>query len=252
MFKVLLVDDEPMLLEGISSIVEWEQQGTVLHGIARNGLEALEFIREHVPDIVITDITMPGLDGMGLIEQGSKVSPAIKWILLSGYNEFEYAQKAMRFGVKHYLLKPSSEEDIHEALTEVVQELAEENKMRIHLVNEDTEELAKYSSVVNKMIIAIKENIENPSLSLQWIANEVLYMNTDYLGKLFKKEVGEKFSAYVVKRKIDKAVEIMGKQKDIKVFELAEQLGYGNNPQYFSNIFKKQTGCSPTEWIKNK
>ncbi|MFP7169542.1 response regulator [Terribacillus sp. 7520-G] len=252
MFKVLLVDDEPMLLEGISSIVEWEQQGTVLHGIARNGLEALEFIREHVPDIVITDITMPGLDGMGLIEQGSKVSPAIKWILLSGYNEFEYAQKAMRFGVKHYLLKPSSEEDIHEALTEVVQELAEENKMRIHLANEDTEELAKYSSVVNKMIIAIKENIENPSLSLQWIANEVLYMNTDYLGKLFKKEVGEKFSAYVVKRKIDKAVEIMGKQKDIKVFELAEQLGYGNNPQYFSNIFKKQTGCSPTEWIKNK
>jgi len=252
LFKVLLVDDEPMLLEGISSIVEWEQQGTVLHGIARNGLEALEFIREHVPDIVITDITMPGLDGMGLIEQGSKVSPAIKWILLSGYNEFEYAQKAMRFGVKHYLLKPSSEEDIHEALTEVVQELAEENKMRIHLANEDTEELAKYSSVVNKMIIAIKENIENPSLSLQWIANEVLYMNTDYLGKLFKKEVGEKFSAYVVKRKIDKAVEIMGKQKDIKVFELAEQLGYGNNPQYFSNIFKKQTGCSPTEWIKNK
>ncbi|MEC0305136.1 response regulator, partial [Terribacillus saccharophilus] len=119
MFKVLLVDDEPMLLEGISSIVEWEQQGTVLHGIARNGLEALDFIKEHTPDIVITDITMPGLDGMGLIEQGRKVYPLIKWILLSGYNEFEYAQKAMRFGVKHYLLKPSSEEDIHEALEEV-------------------------------------------------------------------------------------------------------------------------------------
>ncbi|SDD13562.1 Helix-turn-helix domain-containing protein [Terribacillus halophilus] len=252
MFKVLLVDDEPMLLEGISSIVEWEQQGTVLHGIAENGLEALEFIKKHAPDIVITDITMPGLDGMGLIEQGRKVSPLIKWILLSGYNEFEYAQKAMRFGVKHYLLKPSSEEDIHEALTEVVQELSVENKQQANTANGYTSEMTNYSSVVNKMIAAIKENIENPNLSLQWIANEVLYMNTDYVGKLFKKEVGEKFSAYVMKRKIDKAVEIISKQKDIKVFELAEKLGYGNNPQYFSNIFKKQTGCSPTEWIKKR
>ncbi|PAD21744.1 response regulator transcription factor [Terribacillus saccharophilus] len=250
MFKVLLVDDEPMLLEGISSIIEWEQQGTILHGIARNGLEALDFIKEHDPDIVITDITMPGLDGMGLIEQGRKVSPLIKWILLSGYNEFEYAQKAMRFGVKHYLLKPSSEDDIHEALEEVVQELEVENKEK--RISEHTEACTSYSVVVNKIIDSIKENIENPDLSLQWIANEILYMNTDYLGKLFKKEVGEKFSAYVLRYKIDKAVEIMGKQKDIKVFELAEQLGYGNNPQYFSQIFKKSKGCSPTDWIKNR
>ncbi|MFP7477998.1 response regulator [Terribacillus saccharophilus] len=250
MFKVLLVDDEPMLLEGISSIVEWEQQGTVLHGVARNGLEALDFIKEHTPDIVITDITMPGLDGMGLIEQGRQVAPLIKWILLSGYNEFEYAQKAMRFGVKHYLLKPSSEEDIHEALEEVVLELGQENRERSMAIQ--TEATTHYSSVVNKIIDSIKDNIENPDLSLQWIANEILYMNTDYLGKLFKKEVGEKFSAYVMKSKIDKAVEIMGKQKDIKVFELAEQLGYGNNPQYFSQIFKKSKGCSPTDWIKNR
>ncbi len=77
-------------------------------------------------------------------------------------------------------------------------------------------------------------------------------MNTDYLGKLFKKEVGEKFSAYVLRCRIDKAIEIMRRQRDIKVFELAEQLGYGNNPQYFSQIFKKSKGCSPTDWIKNR
>ncbi|QXE00601.1 response regulator [Terribacillus sp. DMT04] len=248
MFKVLLVDDEPMLLEGISSIVEWERHGTKLEGVARNGLEAMEFIEKHAPDIVITDITMPGLDGMGLIEQGSKLSPLIKWILLSGFNEFEYAQKAMRFGVKHYLLKPSSEEDIQEALAEVVKELGEKREQ----VKKVPSETKRYSSVVNKMIDSIRDNIENPDLSLRWVASEVLYMNTDYLGKLFKKEVGEKFSAYVLNRKIDKALEIMEKQNDIKVFELAEQVGYGNNPQYFSHIFKKRTGSTPTEWIKKR
>ncbi|SNZ11504.1 Helix-turn-helix domain-containing protein [Terribacillus aidingensis] len=248
MFKVLLVDDEPMLLEGISSIVEWERHGTKLEGVARNGLEAMEFIEKHAPDIVITDITMPGLDGMGLIEQGSKMSPLIKWILLSGYNEFEYAQKAMRFGVKHYLLKPSSEEDIQEALAEVVQELGEKRVQ----AKKTPSETKRYSSVVNKMIDSIGDNIENPDLSLRWVASEVLYMNTDYLGKLFKKEVGEKFSAYVLNRKIDKALDIMEKQNDIKVFELAEKVGYGNNPQYFSHIFKKRTGSTPTDWIKKR
>jgi two-component system, response regulator YesN len=250
MFRVLLVDDEPMLLEGISSIVEWERHGTKLEGVARNGLEAMEFIEKHAPDIVITDITMPGLDGMGLIEQGSKISPLIKWILLSGYNEFEYAQKAMRYGVKHYLLKPSSEEDIQEALAEVVEELSQGQKRE--QAKKTPSEMQRYSTVVNKMIDSICENIENPHLSLRWVASEVLYMNTDYLGKLFKKEVGEKFSAYVLNRKIDRALEIMEKQNDIKVFELAEQVGYGNNPQYFSHIFKKRMGSTPTDWIKKR
>lgn len=513
MYKVLLVDDERTILEGISKIVDWESQGVLLSGTARNGIEAMEFISEHEPDIVISDISMPGLDGIELIEKSYKLYPSISWILLSGYNEFDYAQKAMRYGVKHYLLKPCNENVISNALKEIVQEIEQqkekdtyvnkiesrldnltdqekeqyfkelitnrtsslENKeyftklvgltnsneyvrllffnpkgsfalgrlLRIieitkefledsillahtiignHLIilikevyeqeqldylikkiqhnytnsgdvavvisetcnipnlpvmyrtmlkymdqrfyfeggsiirakdisaRENNDEAAfeydkqrlvrllktgdfeglqteldeiferledvrlkpslvksyliqlyfsivrksefnygedhlkeiaqmeemntlqpfkqflekvfrsiidsnlhantlKYSTSVRNTIEVVHENLENPDLSLQWLANEKLYMNADYLGKLFKKEVGERFSFFVTNERIKKAVKIIEQENDIKVFELAERLGFGNNPQYFSQIFKKIMGKAPSDLI---
>src|SRR5690554_290522 len=123
MYSVLLVDDERTILDGISSIVDWEEQGVTLSGTANNGVEALEFIKEYQPDIVISDIMMPGLNGIQLVQKTFKTHPLIKFILLSGYSEFEYARQAMGYGVKHYLLKPSNEDIISEAIGEVVSEL---------------------------------------------------------------------------------------------------------------------------------
>ena len=269
MYKVLLVDDEKTILEGISKIVDWEAQGAALSGTARNGLEAFDFISNHRPDIVISDIRMPGLDGIELIQRSHESFPFIKWIFLSGYSEFAYAQKAMRYGVKHYLLKPCNENTIADALSEIVRELQDFEKQDRYLrsleakINKaqyrrepqghhDTvHDGHKYSPVIRKMIEEVDENVGNPCLSLKWVANEKLYMNSDYLGKLFKKETGQKFSAFVATRRIDKAVEIIEQEDDIKVFELAERLGFGNNPQYFSQIFKKVTGLSPSDLIKS-
>ncbi|MEN1990024.1 MULTISPECIES: response regulator [Paenibacillus] len=122
MYKVMLVDDERVILEGISQVVDWAAAGTELVGTARNGVEALDKIGRSQPDIVITDISMPGLDGLGLIEKAAEEYPGVRFIMLSGYKEFEYARKAMQFGVKHYLLKPCNENQIHDALTELLQE----------------------------------------------------------------------------------------------------------------------------------
>ena len=136
MFKVLLVDDERMILDGISSIVEWHKLETELIGKAMNGLEALELMDKNTPDIVITDITMPGLDGIGLVAKAKEKYPNVKWIFLSGYSEFDYAQQAMRYGVKHYLLKPCNEEQISEAILEVIKEIKKEQAAEeyIHLI----------------------------------------------------------------------------------------------------------------------
>lgn len=250
MYKVLLVDDERTILEGISSIVDWGAQGVVLSGTAKNGVEAMDYINKHHPDIVITDITMPGLDGIQLLEKSSETYPFIKWILLSGFSEFEYAQRAMRFGVKHYLLKPYKENIISQALRDVVKELDLLKSQDIYFKLKD-ENKQKYSSVTEKMIEVIEKELENPLLSLRWVADEKLYMNADYLGKQFKKEVGQRFSIFVTNKRIEKAVEIIEHEGDIKVFELAERLGFENNPQYFSQIFKKITGYSPSDLIKN-
>lgn len=123
MFKVLLVDDERIILEGISQIVPWTSSGAELIGTARNGLEALTFMEEQQPDIIISDIKMPGMDGLQLVERVKELYPQIAFILLSGFSEFDYARTAMTYGVKHYLLKPCNETKITEALTEVIEEL---------------------------------------------------------------------------------------------------------------------------------
>lgn len=125
MQKVVLVDDEFIILDGISSVIAWESLGTELIGTAHNGLEALELIKVKRPDIVITDIRMPGMDGLELVEQVMKLHPDTSFIMLTGFSEFDYAKTAMQHGVKHYLLKPCSEMSLNEALREIVYERKE-------------------------------------------------------------------------------------------------------------------------------
>ncbi|WP_339323612.1 response regulator transcription factor [Paenibacillus sp. FSL W8-0194] len=512
MYKVLLVDDERIILDGISQMVDWSAFRTELIGTAQNGIQAYEKIVEAAPDIVVSDIRMPGLDGLELVAKTHGTHPAVKFVLLSGYGEFEYANRAMQYGVKHYLLKPTDEVKIAEALREVTEELdrqqsretfirdmkrrfekviphAKEQVLKEFVTNKtygtrdleeyrglfpypfdqpirlllcqlegetdfehrfavkniaedvlqstllsttigdhvlilmadpqdqesfyrglqdvrstfslyyktnvtiavsdpgpmaqarrlyretlrcldyrfyldesgiitrqdalspgsqdaefdfDEERLilpvrsgraeeaalalsgfiaemkraqlgidmaksyairqyaslirladpermdeaykripeiaemeslqaihsflehavqeisrrnaernaCKYNAIVRKVIDIVEEHLGNSALSLNMVAHEMLYMNADYLGKLFKKETGEKFSNYVMRIRIQRATELMASDPDVKIFEMAERLGFGDNPQYFSQVFKKQVGCTPSEYIR--
>ena len=514
MYKVLLVDDEKIILDGISQIIDWASLGTELVCTSPNGVDAYERIRELAPDIVVSDIRMPGMDGLELVAAAYRDFPGVRFVLLSGFGEFDYASKAMQYGVKHYLLKPTNERKIAEALTEIVGEL-EADKRRERFVGDMKQELSKVmphvkeqvlkefvtnktygsrdweyyrklfrfeierpvrlllfqaegpnvefehlfamkniagdlldttllgttigdhalvliedalppeeliakleqirvifqgyykldatialsepdritrarslyretlrslnyrfylgeggvitsndtgeperdgmdafafeterltmpvqsgrreeaeqalselirelkqaqadidmsksyviqqfvalirlgdpqrmdryyrqlaelagmntlqamqaaleetvrelaqlhyernvvkiTSIVRKMIDIVDERLGNSDLSLNQVAGEMLYMNADYLGKLFKKETGEKFSNYVVRTRVKKATELWAANPEIKIFEMAEMLGFGDNPQYFSQVFKKQMGCTPSEYAK--
>lgn len=103
------------------------------------------------------------------------------------------------------------------------------------------------SHIIEQMKEIINSELSNPALSLKWVAKQV-YMNADYLGKLFKQETGEKFSTYVTKMRVNKAMEEIQKTDDVKILTLAEMIGFGDNPQYFSQVFKKHTGYTPSEY----
>ncbi|MCD8390243.1 MAG: helix-turn-helix domain-containing protein [Firmicutes bacterium] len=105
-----------------------------------------------------------------------------------------------------------------------------------------------YSSLVREALMVIEENISNENLSLRWIAGSVLYTNVDYLGKLFKKETGKNFSHYVMEKRMEMAKEMILSGSKDRIYEIAENVGYGLNPQYFSQVFKKYTGYSPLEY----
>jgi two-component system response regulator YesN len=509
MYKVLIADDERIIREGIANSINWEENGFTLLGTATDGIDAYEKIKDSSPDIVITDIIMPGMNGLDLIAKVSEEYKDITFIILSGHGEFDYANRAMSFGVKHYILKPCDEsaiipvlekvkkekdekesflENINYNLKKVIPEVKEqflreiviggryssreidyfrnlfeieedqskliilkidgdrdllekfalknisceligENRVYLSSIVEDNivmiiksidlEELSdtfteikevffqyfkaitsiavsnensfnniqemynevkeclkyefylgegsiitnndikikeidekselkidydaigvaiktgdvesinlklknifeaidkrkleievvknycielflviirqqlideireysrginkidnmntltqiydfikntaheiavknyentnkNYGMIINEVVKCIEDNISNENLSLTWIAKEVLFMNENYLGKLFHKQTNEKFSQYVMKVRMEKAKELI-MNNDYKIYEITESVGFADNTQYFSQVFKKYTGYTPSEFKK--
>ncbi|KRF41864.1 response regulator [Paenibacillus sp. Soil787] len=128
MYSVLIVDDEPWVAYGIKALIDWESLGYTVIGEAYNGLTALETILEKKPDVVISDIRMPGLNGIELLEQINQKQLGTNVILASGYAEFEYAQKAVRFGAFDYLLKQVDKDKLIDTLLRLKSVLAEKQK----------------------------------------------------------------------------------------------------------------------------
>ena len=120
MLKVLLVDDEPFILQGLRLLLDWKEEGFDIVGTASDGLEALQFLRENKVDLIIADIQMPGMTGLELLEKirREKLSSAF-FVILSGYADFSYAQKAMRFECSSYMLKPVEKEELLAVLHKV-------------------------------------------------------------------------------------------------------------------------------------
>ena len=128
MYSVFAVDDEPIVLEGIRSKIDWEKHGFVFAGEATDGEIALSMIQELKPDILITDIKMPFMDGLQLSAAVKRIQPWIKIIILSGHDEFDYAKKAISIGIEDYLLKPFTPDELLSSLTKTAQRIDTERK----------------------------------------------------------------------------------------------------------------------------
>lgn len=502
MLKLIIADDERIIRETISHLIDWNSLGIELIGSCGDGIEAYNMILDESPDIVMTDIRMPGLSGLELVERVFQTDLNIQFIILSGFGEFEYAKAAMKYRVRHYLLKPCNEEQIIESMQEVIQEyykrrasqeLQDQQRaltdnlhhsilsniisegvsqpesthpawesysrfmdfyntgyelcylhymeedhlsagltaiygymkehapgiaihsmyvkntlmvffeshqvsydrldscfrnlcsddMPVHfeyrrqsfinlsqllenllskirrygiiyfmnglqpvpicnyknlmaeaeqlttaltqaddgqkeslfeklqvvlndisnpdfirqlavsiilkiatisnscspveitnylmklnqeddsdmvrsLLYEDIDQLLflapqsvqRYSAVVEKIMQYVEDNLNNPYLTLKWIAENCLFMNVDYVSKRFIKETNQKFSHYLTNVRIQKAIALLSEGHSEQIQWIAEQVGCGNNPQYFSQIFKKNTGMTPSAYAK--
>ena len=123
MLKVLITDDEQMICNLIANILDGEDMGFQIIGMANTGTDAFDIIQKEKPDVVISDIRMPGYDGIQLIQKTAEAGIQAVFVMISGYKQFEYAQNAMKYGVKYYLLKPISEEKLRETMMEIGREL---------------------------------------------------------------------------------------------------------------------------------
>lgn len=135
MLKLMIADDERVIRETISSLIDWHKIGVELVGLCKDGIEAYNMILDESPDIVMTDIRMPGLSGLDLVREISGTDQQIQFIILSGYEDFEYAREAMKYGIRHYLLKPCNEEKIMESVLQ-----AGEDCLRIRRQQQEKEQ----------------------------------------------------------------------------------------------------------------
>lgn len=145
MFKVLIVDDEPFVRKGLALLIKWEEHGFAICGEAENGKKAVSKIEQLKPDVVITDVRMPEMDGLELIKhQVEYMKTTVKFIILSGYDDFKYAQTAIKYGVRQYILKPIEQEELISILNNLHNELTEE----MHRKEAYNEELSRYTRAI--------------------------------------------------------------------------------------------------------
>ena len=123
MYKVLIIDDESIIRKGIKNIINWKQLDCEVCADASDGIEGIELIKKYLPEVIITDIRMPGMDGLSMIKQVKGIVPYSKIIILTGYRDFDYVQEAIKFGAFDFLLKPSKIEELTAVLTRAVNEL---------------------------------------------------------------------------------------------------------------------------------
>ena len=126
MYQIMLVEDEMLVRESMAQNTNWDKFGFAPPHVFENGRQALEQLESVLPDVVITDICMPEMDGLQFMEEAAKENPGIKVILLTGYAEFEYARKALTLGALDYLLKPLNPDRMRAVLEKAFQEISEE------------------------------------------------------------------------------------------------------------------------------
>lgn len=162
MIKAVLIDDEYIVVEGLKAIVNWSEFGIEVVGSASDGVSGLELIEKEKPDIVFTDITMPRMNGLALIEKAKKVIPSGVFIIFSGYNEFEYARKAISLGVIDYLDKPVTIDKVEETLKESIKIINKKNEEEKFFEDLIESQKAMLEGVIRRLING--ENVSNEKL----------------------------------------------------------------------------------------
>ncbi len=239
MLKIVIVEDEYIIRSGLCNLIPRLKESFQVVGNAENGYEGVQLISRIKPDVVICDIRMKVMDGLEMIRQLRDMKIDCKYIILSGYSDFAYAQKAISLGVYGYLLKPVNSGELLEILIKA------EGDFELILQESDTEQ-ENYSSLISSAIREIRDHYQS-DISLSGIA-ELLGVTNAYLSVRFLKETGDNFTEYLRNYRMEKACELI-QNTDKKMYEIALQVGY-DNPQYFSSVFKSVMGMSPKSYMR--
>ncbi|WP_139903205.1 response regulator transcription factor [Clostridium thermarum] len=251
MCKLIIVDDEPNVISGIKSVIDWECNGIDVCATANNGQDALDIIRRVHPDIALMDIKMPNMTGLELLQVINENGLKVKVIFLSGYDDFDYARLALRYGACDYLLKPCMPEEILKAVLNAKEIVEKDKRIEFavirdrNLIESSVSSASKNINVVLKTALDYIHENYSKDLNLKLVADKV-FITSGYLSLLFKKELDINFVDYLNKYRIEMSKKLLADLK-YKTYEVAYKVGF-KDEKYFSQIFKKCTNLTPREF----
>lgn len=247
MYRVVLIDDEVIILEGLRRVVKWEDHGCQVVGTADNAASGRELIQQTGPHILFTDIRMPGEDGLTMLAGLRSEFPDMQVIVLTGYRDFAYAQEAIRLGVTRFLLKPSKMDEINEALETAVRHLD-----RLYPAQgeeapapSEEEQNPNAGSFIVKQASHFMEAHYAEKLTLQMVA-DCCYVSQWHLSKLLNRYTGKSFYDMLNSIRIQKAKEFLA-DPSLRISQIGEMVGYADTA-HFARTFKKLEGMSANEY----
>lgn len=273
MYKVVIIDDEDMIVRGLCQVIDWSSYGCEVVATGHDARAGAALIREHKPDILFTDIKMPGEDGLSMLAGLKGEFPSMQITILTGYRDFDYAQRAISLGVNRFLLKPSKMDELKEALENMTANLAAQRERRRlleasrQILSEEApaasdagaaavsaraaaaEAAAEEDSPANNFILrqALKYIAAHccEKISLQDVADHC-YVSSWHLSKLLNSQPGRNFYDLLNKERVDKAKELLF-DPSLRISDVALAVGYAD-VGHFSRVFKKICGKSPGDW----
>ncbi|MGG1612041.1 response regulator transcription factor [Paenibacillus sp. FSL K6-2441] len=251
MYKLLIVDDEPQILEGMKRTLNWEEYGFHLIETCETGAEAIAKSVEIMPDIAIFDVRIGPDLGYEIIQKLNELRLPTKYIIMSGYSEFEYAQAAIRCGVKDYLLKPVDRSKLQKVIEKIIVEDLNGALDGVHKKDLNTDPILgipyeELSKLTNRILLMVKAEYAQ-NITLKSVA-ERFRMNSTYLRQLFLKETHMKFSEYLMAYRMLQAKERILTTNE-KISSIAHRVGYPNL-NYFYTQFQGYFGMSPSDLRK--
>ena len=246
MYKIVIADDEATIRNGLSRLIASYQMGLSVAASAGDGEEALAAVRRFRPQLLLIDINMPRMNGLEAIREIRRLDPEIKILILSGYDDFSYAQQAMEYGVSAYLLKPV---DFH-AFRGVLQAAMDSYGRRAWELSRLKEEgalPAADSDLPGRLLSYLQLNHTKNALTLQATA-ERFHVSPSYVTKIIRQKTGVPFTDYVNRLRLVSAQALLNDEAlSLTVGEVAEAVGYSSQ-NYFCRVFKAETGLTPNQW----